>query len=115
MDSSILELKEALGIITDLNQTATTGDAPGLSRANRYARSISGTLAGVNTSISEGWNTTSEFCTKIFNAIKEVCGQLYVEVNNFTDETYQEEQKAKKATEDANENAQSILDEIGLD
>lgn len=112
MDSAILELKEALTILTDGNQDAYTGDF-GPSAA-RMARNIAGRFEGVNGSLNSGWTTAEDFCVKIFNSVKDLLQDLYKQVDLYTDETYQAELAANAAVEAANDAAQSILAELGL-
>lgn len=115
MDSKVLELKEALALITDWNQTYNAADSEGISRSGKKASAIAETLSEVNGTLASGWSEANHFCEKIFYAVQDILGNLYVEIDHFTDETYQNELAEQKAVEDANSLAGSILSELGLE
>ncbi len=118
MDSSILELKEALALLTDFNQSWDYGsngaDNNGFAHASQICRRLSEDFEGANSTLQEGWSTAADLFYRLFRLILDQFGAMYDDINLFTDETYQAEQAAKAAVEEANEAASSILDELGL-
>ena len=101
MNTSINDFKEALAILTDYNQKEAQDS--GLSHAAKMALDISQIFQGVNPSLQNGWETISDFMTKIFNELQGTYGELYEEMNAFADQSYQSELAAKNAVDKANE------------
>jgi hypothetical protein len=118
MDSALLELKEALGYLTDYNQNwsfdSTGADANGLGKAYQVANSISEAFGTSNSSLMDGWATAADLLYKLFQLVHENFGKMYEDIDRFSDEGYQAEVGAKKAVDTANEAAQSILNDLGL-
>ncbi len=118
MDSSILELKEALALLTDFNQSWDYGsngaDNNGFAHASQICRRLSENFEGANSTLQEGWATAADLFYRLYQLILDQFGAMYDDITLFTDETYQAEQAAKAAVEAANDAASSILDELGL-
>ncbi len=118
MDSSILDLKEALRLLVD-DARGTGGVIDGncdgtIEAADQHARHINMIFNNVNSSLEEGWKTTSNLLYKLYNLITDKFGEMYNDISKFTDETYQAELSARKAVDTANEAANEILNELGL-
>ena len=118
MDSSILELQEALNVLTDFNQhwgfESNGADAPGFARAYQVSRGLSEKFNGVNSSLEEGWMTTAGLFFSMFNLVSQTFEEMYKDIELFTDETYQAELQARDAVDKANEAANQILEELGI-
>jgi len=118
MDSSILELKEALALLTDFNQSWDYGsngaDNNGFAHASQICRRLSENFEGANSTLQEGWATAADLFYRLYQLILDQFGAMYDDINLFTDATYQAEQAAKAAVQAANEAASSILDELGI-
>lgn len=119
MDSSVLELKDALALITDYNQawdfSSNGADAAGFAKASQLCRKLSSAFDGANTSLKDGWYTAADLFYKLQQKILDDFGDMYDAINLFTDESYQAELAAKAAVESANDAASSILTDLGLD
>ena len=120
MNSSLLELKEALVYLTDYNQNwsfdmTSSADANGLAKAYQVANAISNAFSGVNSSLEEGWATTADLYYKLFQMVQDNFGQMYEDIDKFTEQALAAEEGAKTAVDEANSAAKDILTELGLD
>ena len=97
MDSSVLELKDALALITDYNQawdfSSNGADAAGFAKASQLCRKLSSAFDGANTSLKDGWYTAADLFYKLQQKILDDFGDV----------------------ESANDAASSILTDLGLD
>lgn len=110
MNSSINQLREALALLVNDSK----GSGNGLDEAAQATREISNSFSGVNSSLYDGWRTASDFFNRIQEGVKELCEDLYKDIDNFVEETSALELTAQKAVEKANETARKILEELEL-
>ena len=110
MNTSASEFLEAVKYLTvhDTYNGVNTSFSP-LGQANLLSTRISEKLENVNSSLSEGWNTTASVC----KAIDEVMSTLAEYMSQFSVNTIEDEMKAAEATETANATANSILGRLG--
>ena len=112
MKSSSQELYEAVMELTNYDGSKSYGS---LALVSEFSKRISDSFNDVNSSLSEGWETTASFAEKVQAKILEELNGLYTELSKFTAETIEGETTAKNATDEANKTADSILSELGLD
>ena len=115
MNTSASEFLEAVKYLTvhDTYNGVNTSFSP-LGQANLLSTRISVKLENVNSSLSEGWNTTASVCKAIDEKINEVMSTLAEYMSQFSVNTIEDEMKAAEATETANATANSILGRLGL-
>ena len=112
MKSSSQELYEAVMELTRYDDGQSYGS---LAAVSDFSKRISNSFNDVNYSLSEGWATTANFAKIIQAKILEELNGLYTELSKFTAETIEGETIAKNAAEEANNTADSILTELGID
>lgn len=117
--NSIEELKEALRAVKDM---AGLGDSPincdnigSLSWAAREATSIAYKFEGVNQSLSDGWKSVYDFLVKIAMQIRLEVNDLYSAIEKFAEATAGNESQIDSSVTKANEEAEQILAELGLE
>ena len=119
MNSSILELEQALERLTDYNQKWDSGrasgaDADGLAAIYQSCNKMAEKFDGANETLREGWLTCADLFYKLFSSMVDTLGDMYTDIHKFTDESYQAELRANDAVTNANSAAERILREFGL-
>lgn len=116
MKSSSQELYEAVMALTNYdagpNGTTSYGNIANFAKG---AYEISESFNDVNYRLCEGWATTAEFAGKMQSRILGVLEGLSTELKRFTVSTIEDEAVASAAAEEANNTANSILDELGIE
>ena len=119
MNSSVLELKEALIRLTDYNQRwnrdwTSGADADGFVRIYQACNALASKFDGANETLQEGWQTSADLFYRLHTAISDTLGEMYEDINKFTDESYQAELAAADAVKAASDAAQKIIADLGL-
>ena len=124
MNSAIEELKEALRYLTGTHNvsskvpvggeyTMVMSDT-GFDDVFKRCNSISAHFNGVNTSLEDGWETSAELFNKLYKTLQDSLTDMYNDILKFAEESSIIEEKAKKASERANEEAENILRDLDL-